>query len=415
MTVRQSAPGEDTALDTASSGADVRKKPRVFVGSSSEGHPVARALQVELELDHSVEVTIWSQGVFGLSRGTLEDLVGACREFDFAVLVLTADDMSEKRGVRGNSARDNVLFELGLFMGALGRHRTFIVCCHDDHLQLPSDLAGVTLAEFARRSDGLLRGALGAPATLIQEAIRQVTKSKQKRSGLRGGAVDQSRLEPALELVLRALSLEKRPRLSEWVSDRLRMPLVDARHLLDQLAAAQLVREAKDSPDAWELSRTGREYVYQWAIAALVQERPPRRRPPQQVPVWLNSRQGGQQVPAVLANASQDGSGIGLITNRPFATGSVVVVRLVGTDRQRDFEACVVHSFACSANEVYLGLQIANPFARKRLVTCLDIGRWVPTTLMPTGPLPSGAVASGQLASGPFCEMTRVPDEQETQ
>jgi predicted nucleotide-binding protein len=99
-------------------------RPSVFVGSSSEGLNVARNIQALL--DRECEVKLWDQGVFGLSTGTLESLVLALDEFDFAILVLTPDDMILSRGQEHPSARDNVLFELGLFMGGLGRPRTFI-------------------------------------------------------------------------------------------------------------------------------------------------------------------------------------------------------------------------------------------------------------------------------------------------
>lgn len=147
-------------------------RPRIFIGSSVEGLPVAEALQ--LGLDHDAETTLWSQGVFGLSHGTLEDLVRASREFDFAVLVLTPDDLTIRRGTTGNSPRDNVIFELGLFMGALGRARTFIVYCRDTKPELPSDLAGVTPATYASRADGNVQAALGAACTQIKRAISEV-------------------------------------------------------------------------------------------------------------------------------------------------------------------------------------------------------------------------------------------------
>lgn len=148
---------------------EMKRKPRVFIGSSAEGLPVAKALQVGL--DHSAEVTIWSQGVFGLSRGTLEDLVRASQTFDYAVLALTPDDLLHKRTTVGNSPRDNVIFELGLFMGALGRERTFIVYSRDAKPELPSDLAGVTAATYGQRLDGNLQAAVGAACTQIENAI----------------------------------------------------------------------------------------------------------------------------------------------------------------------------------------------------------------------------------------------------
>ena len=66
--------------------------------------------------------------MFGLSSGTLETLVSESKSYQFAILVLTPDDVVVKRGETTMAARDNVLFELGLFMGKLGREHTFIVC-----------------------------------------------------------------------------------------------------------------------------------------------------------------------------------------------------------------------------------------------------------------------------------------------
>ncbi len=152
------------------------QKPRIFVGSSVEGLPVAEAIQ--LGLDHHAECTLWSQGVFGLSGGTLDSLIRASKDYEFAVLVLTPDDLVHKRDATKNSPRDNVLFELGLFIGALGRERTYIVYCRDEKLDLPSDLAGVTPATFAQRSDGNLHAALGTVCTQIKAAIKAVHAAK---------------------------------------------------------------------------------------------------------------------------------------------------------------------------------------------------------------------------------------------
>lgn len=147
-------------------------RPTLFVGSSTEGLRIAKAIGVLLE--SVCEVSLWSQGVFGLTQGTLESLVTKLPDFDFAVLVLTADDLSISRGTAKAAARDNVLFELGLFMGSLGRDRTFIVYSREDPPDLPTDLAGVTAATFTPPERGDLLSALGAACTRIQYAIEKL-------------------------------------------------------------------------------------------------------------------------------------------------------------------------------------------------------------------------------------------------
>jgi predicted nucleotide-binding protein len=149
------------------------KPPKLFVGSSTEGLSIAKAIQLNLDHEyHECEVTLWSQGVFGLGRGTLEELVQEAATVDFAVLVLTPDDLVTKREKGGQQPRDNVLFELGLFMGKLGRDRTFIVHERTRLLDLPTDLAGITLATFARRADNNMEAALGPVCTRLETAMR---------------------------------------------------------------------------------------------------------------------------------------------------------------------------------------------------------------------------------------------------
>jgi predicted nucleotide-binding protein len=144
-------------------------RPRAFIGSSSEGLPIARAIQ-EL-LDPVAECTIWNQGVFAPSSTTIDSLQDARLLYDFAVVVVTPDDTTTKRGVAAPAPRDNLLFELGLFAGALGRARTFLVLPADAPPRLPSDLSGVTTTGFRSRSDGNLVAALGPAISQIMRAM----------------------------------------------------------------------------------------------------------------------------------------------------------------------------------------------------------------------------------------------------
>src|SRR5580704_6848144 len=117
-------------------------KASVFVGSSTEGLDPARAIKVQLDEDADLE--LWNEGVFALGQGTLESMTQALSRFDFAILVLTPDDSITVRGAEQGAARDNVLIEVGLFIGRLGRERTFLVLCKDEDFKIPSELAGIT-------------------------------------------------------------------------------------------------------------------------------------------------------------------------------------------------------------------------------------------------------------------------------
>ncbi len=127
-----------------------------------------------MELQDTAEVTLWNQGFFGLSQGTLETLVNALERFDFAVLVATPDDLVSRQEETALSPRDNILLELGLFMGRLGRTRTYLLA-DPRTVRLPSDLDGVTLAKYdSQRGDGNLIAAVGPAAMIIGNSVRDL-------------------------------------------------------------------------------------------------------------------------------------------------------------------------------------------------------------------------------------------------
>jgi hypothetical protein len=154
-------------------------KPSLFVGSSSEGVAFARAVRLSLEKD--VEITLWNEGFFGLGNTFIETLVNSLPRFDFAILVLTEDDLTTSREIQTLSPRDNVIFELGLFMGRLGRSRTFILHQADAKVKIPSDLSGVTTATYTwPRVDQSHQRAVGGACDTIREVIRDLGVSETK-------------------------------------------------------------------------------------------------------------------------------------------------------------------------------------------------------------------------------------------
>jgi hypothetical protein len=122
-------------------------KPRVFLGSSGKQAKLVQALTRGLADVADVEpwTTVFNPGV-----STLDRLVELTREVDFAAFVFALDDWtsnpSDETAQGQASPRDNVVFEAGLFGGALGMRRTFIL--HAKGAKLPTDLLGMTAVRY---------------------------------------------------------------------------------------------------------------------------------------------------------------------------------------------------------------------------------------------------------------------------
>lgn len=70
----------------------------------------------------------------------------------FAVVLLSADDTAYAENVDGQQvsyrARQNVILELGFFLGRIGRERVAAIYRPHEHFEMPSDYAGVLFIEY---------------------------------------------------------------------------------------------------------------------------------------------------------------------------------------------------------------------------------------------------------------------------
>ena len=135
---------------------------RLFIISSAEALSIARAVQNAFEHD-PFNVAIWTDGVFKVASYTLQSLEDEVNQSDFAIAIAHADDLTTVRGSDWPTPRDNVIFELGLFMGRLGRSRAILMEPREEKVKLPSDLAGVTTIPY-RFEAGTDASVLLAPA-----------------------------------------------------------------------------------------------------------------------------------------------------------------------------------------------------------------------------------------------------------
>lgn len=124
-----------------------REKIRVFIISSTEALDIARELQNSFERDNFL-VEVWTDGIFKASNYLLEDLEKKVSDSDFAIAIAHSDDLTETRGSSKLTPRDNVIFELGLFVGRLGRQRSLLLEPRSEEVKLPSDLSGLTTISY---------------------------------------------------------------------------------------------------------------------------------------------------------------------------------------------------------------------------------------------------------------------------
>ncbi len=147
------------------------KLKRIFIGSSGQAKSLAKALASYLQLEYreAADIRFWNDPTqFPPSQTTLESLIRQAKACDFAVMLLTADDVVKKKGRTLDIPRDNTIFELGLFVAELGMSRSFMVCSADEDA-LPSDLKGYSYVKVdpvpnfldAKACDTCIRSGVG--------------------------------------------------------------------------------------------------------------------------------------------------------------------------------------------------------------------------------------------------------------
>jgi len=147
-------------------------KPRIFLGSSGKQ---AKMLQVLTRgLEDIAHVEPWTTS-FNPGTSTLERLVELAHEVDFAAMVFARDDWTSTGPADSPapesaqaSPRDNVVFEAGLFGGALGMRRTFIL--HANGAKLPTDLLGLTSIRYGEQ-------ATAAEMKVVSQKLRSAIES----------------------------------------------------------------------------------------------------------------------------------------------------------------------------------------------------------------------------------------------
>jgi predicted nucleotide-binding protein len=144
-----------STIEKAIGGLKEKPRPRAFI---VHGHDTEEKLALKNYLQNTLgfaePVILHEQPSFG--RTVIEKLEDYARDTDVAFILLTPDDKIFKGEGTNDSkrrARQNVIFELGYFLGVFGRLSGRVLLLHKAPLDLPSDLSGVVYIDISSGVD----------------------------------------------------------------------------------------------------------------------------------------------------------------------------------------------------------------------------------------------------------------------
>lgn len=122
---------------------------KIFIGSSSESIPIAKTVYNIISLfrnSNNLKIELipwWRDDMFISGETYVESIFKIVKNVDCAIMIFSEDDIIISREKTNKAVRDNILFEFGLFSGALGRKNTQVIKYKNP--KILSDLKGVNI------------------------------------------------------------------------------------------------------------------------------------------------------------------------------------------------------------------------------------------------------------------------------
>lgn len=144
-------------------------KPRIFIGSSADNLSILKIISASLStIGNCIE---WPDA-FTQNKSNLDSLMIQTRLSDFSVLLAMKQDIMVKKGKSLIVARDNIIFEFGLFLGSTGINKAFLIA--EEGIDLPSDLDGITVQKFT-----LVENKYNSLDKICQNVIENIQKQSK--------------------------------------------------------------------------------------------------------------------------------------------------------------------------------------------------------------------------------------------
>lgn len=150
-TLRPPAPEQIAIGGVTGEAVDRSMAQTVFIVHGHDGTTKAEAARTVQLLTGKNPVILHEKPNKG--QTLIEKFEGHAAEAGYVVVLATADDVGRSKGVDTDSprARQNVVFEWGFFVGALGRQKVAVL--YEQGVELPSDILGVAYIQLTSGTD----------------------------------------------------------------------------------------------------------------------------------------------------------------------------------------------------------------------------------------------------------------------
>jgi predicted nucleotide-binding protein len=128
-----------------------KKPPRVFIVHGRDSHTLS---ELKTLLSHTFAISHLTVLAEQPSKGRtlIEKFEHYAQNVDIVFVLATADDfgrLAKPRGQNRPRTRQNVVFELGYFLGALKRSSGRVILLYERGIELPSDISGVVYIDIS--------------------------------------------------------------------------------------------------------------------------------------------------------------------------------------------------------------------------------------------------------------------------
>ncbi|WP_052437622.1 TIR domain-containing protein [Vibrio jasicida] len=228
----------------------------MFIASSVEGLEVAESVKALLE-HSSIRAEIWTQGTFKANGYPLEQLELALQKHRFGLFIMTPDDILLRRNEEVNVARDNVLLELGMFIGKYGREHCFIMLPRGGAApKMPSDLTGFNTLDYDH--EWFKDSPDAALGTSVRAIKIKIDSDKSKMELIKEDVFVGHEAQNEILKILFNLSKETK---SEQVKEYLSLGNGDFQYHIDELLRKNYISSCDRK--SLMITEVGRKYVFE--------------------------------------------------------------------------------------------------------------------------------------------------------